>query len=103
MAWCKVLLRWLRYNVLFIVVVDFMVTYEHTKHAAGDETEQNIAQSTLYASVSSRNRRTVLRTVAAAVVETVQAPPAITFLHEEQFQIPTAVLLTESLPQKVQV
>jgi hypothetical protein len=65
-----------------------------------------------------------LRTVAAAVVETVQAPPAITFLHARHFQIPTAVLLTESctkangldeplenpnnnqvrtLPQKVQV
>ena len=34
--------------------------------------------------------------MAAAVVETVHAPPAMTFLHEEQFQIPTAVLLTES-------
>lgn len=68
----------------------------------------------LYASVSSRNRRTVLRsinrkktqccesswtylrTVAAAVVETVHAPPAITFLHDPQFQMPTAVLFTES-------
>lgn len=57
----------------------------------------------LYASVSSRNRRTVLRTVAAAVVETVHAPPAITFLHDPQFQMPTAVLFTESLPQNVQV
>jgi len=65
-----------------------------------------------YASVSSRSRRTVLlgvnrrktrinsrtylRTVAAAVVETVHAPPAITFLHDPQFQMPTAVLFTES-------
>lgn len=42
-----------------------------------------------------------LRTVAAAVVETVQAPPAVVFLHALQCQIPTAVRLTESLPQKV--
>jgi hypothetical protein len=40
--------------------------------------------------------KTYLRTVAAVVVETVQAPPAIVFLHAEQCQIPTAVLLTES-------
>lgn len=33
---------------------------------------------------------TYLRTVAAAVVDTVQAPPAITFLHDPHFQIPTA-------------
>lgn len=44
----------------------------------------------VYASVISRNRRTVLRTVAAAVVVTVHAPPAITFLHELQRQMPTA-------------
>jgi hypothetical protein len=69
----------------------------------------------LYASVSSRSRRTVLktrsmirpasiiykmfthlRTVAAAVVETVHAPPAIVFLQALQCQIPTAVLFTES-------
>jgi hypothetical protein len=37
-----------------------------------------------------------LRTVAAAVVATVQAPPAIVFLHERQCQMPTAVRLTES-------
>ena len=37
-----------------------------------------------------------LRTVAAVVVETDHAPPAIVFLHAEQCQIPTAVLLTES-------
>jgi len=41
--------------------------------------------------------------VAAVVVETDQAPPAIVFLQAEQCQIPTAVLLTESLPQKVHV
>ena len=39
---------------------------------------------------------THLRTVAAEVVETVHAPPAMTFLHEEQFQIPTFVLFTVS-------
>jgi hypothetical protein len=68
----------------------------------------------LYASVRSRRRRIVLedkrkkrpssvpsckeglsrgaylRTVAAAVVDTVHAPPAIDFLHAEQFQMPTA-------------
>ena len=36
------------------------------------------------------NRRAYLRTVAAAVVDTVHAPPAITFLHAEHFQMPTA-------------
>jgi hypothetical protein len=36
------------------------------------------------------NRRAYLRTVAAAVVDTVHAPPAIDFLHAEQFQMPTA-------------
>lgn len=35
-------------------------------------------------------RRAYLRTVAAAVVDTVHAPPAIDFLHAEQFQMPTA-------------
>ena len=34
--------------------------------------------------------------MAAAVVDTVHAPPAITFLHAPQLQIPTAVRLTES-------
>jgi hypothetical protein len=48
-----------------------------------------------------REGRAHLRTVAAAVVETVQAPPAVVFLHALQCQIPTAVRLTESLPQKV--
>ncbi len=45
----------------------------------------------------------VERTVAAAVVPTVQAPPAKTLLHPLHFQIPTAVRLTASFPQKVQV
>ena len=40
--------------------------------------------------------KTNLRTVAAAVVETVQAPPAVVFLQALQCQIPTAVRLTES-------
>ena len=39
---------------------------------------------------------TDLRTVAAAVVDTVHAPPAMTFLQDEQPQIPTADLFTES-------
>lgn len=37
-----------------------------------------------------------LLTVAAAVVETVQAPPAVVFLQALQCQMPTAVRLTES-------
>ena len=37
-----------------------------------------------------------LRTVAAAVVDTVQAPPAIVFLQALHDQIPTAFLFTES-------
>lgn len=48
-------------------------------------------------------RRIVDRTVAAAVVATVQAPPARVFLQARHFQIPTAERFTESLPQKVQV
>lgn len=55
------------------------------------------------ASRNSARRRTVLRTVAAAVVDTVQAPPAITLRQDLQSQIPTADRLTVSLPQKVQV
>jgi hypothetical protein len=43
------------------------------------------------------------RTVEAAVVPTVHAPPAITLWHPLHFQIPTAVRLTLSFPQKVQV
>src|SRR5271169_4792374 len=42
------------------------------------------------------NSQTYLRTVAAAVVVTDHAPPAIVFLHARQCQMPTAVLLTES-------
>jgi len=75
-----------------------------------------------YASVRSRRRRIVLekereassapitqrrvkrvsdlRTVAAAVVETVHAPPAMTFLHAEQFQMPTARRFTLSCIHK---
>jgi hypothetical protein len=45
----------------------------------------------------------VPRTVAAAVVDTVQAPPAITFLHPRHSQIPVALRLTASLPQNVHV
>ena len=43
------------------------------------------------------------RTVAAAEVLSVQAPPAMTFLQARHSQMPTALRLTESLPQKVQV
>ena len=46
---------------------------------------------------------TYLRTVAAAVVFIDQAPPATTFLHALQFQIPTAWRFTVSLPQKEHV
>jgi hypothetical protein len=42
------------------------------------------------------NRRAYLRTVAAAVVDSVHAPPAIDFLHAEQFQMPTARRFTVS-------
>jgi len=49
----------------------------------------------------SNTQDTYLRTVAAAVVDTVQAPPAMIFLHALHFQIPTAVLFTEScIPRK---
>ena len=37
-----------------------------------------------------------LRTVAAAVVETVHAPPATVFWHALHFQMPTAWRFTES-------
>jgi len=56
-----------------------------------------------YAAAESRRRRIVLRIVVPAGVETVQAPPAMTFLHALHFQMPTAVRFTESLPQNVQV
>ena len=45
---------------------------------------------------SSTQVKRYLGPVAAVVVETDQAPPAVVFLHAEQCQIPTAVLLTES-------
>ena len=64
-----------------------------TQSSYGTEIEENelaFIQGIHYAS------KTYLRTVAAVVVETDQAPPAIVFLHAEQCQIPTAVLLTES-------
>lgn len=43
------------------------------------------------------------RTVAAAVVDRAQAPPAMTLLHALHSQMPTFVRLTASLPQNVQV
>lgn len=46
---------------------------------------------------------THLRTVAAAVVDRVHAPPAMTFLHERHSQMPTALRLTLSFPQNVHV
>ena len=46
---------------------------------------------------------TYLRTVAAAVVFIDQAPPATTFLHALQSQIPTALRFTVSLPQNEHV
>lgn len=42
-------------------------------------------------------------TVAAVDVDNEYAPPATTFLHDLQAQIPTTVLLTESFPQNAQV
>lgn len=89
--------------------IKLQVPWLHTKTASADA----------YCSANSRRRRTVLctrrdqisaswriikdglqnahlRTVAAAVVETVQAPPAVVFLQALQCQIPTAVRLTES-------
>jgi hypothetical protein len=50
-----------------------------------------------------RKKVTHLRTVAAAVVDTVQAPPAMTFLQAPQFQIPTAERLTLSFGRVVYV
>lgn len=41
-------------------------------------------------------------TVTAEAVLKLYAPPAMVFLHDLQFQIPTQVLLTESFPQKEQ-
>jgi hypothetical protein len=41
--------------------------------------------------------------VALAAVVTIQAPPATVFLHDLQDQIPTALRLTASLPQKAHV
>ena len=41
--------------------------------------------------------RTHLRTVAAAVVVSVQAPPAVVLRHALQYHMPTALRFTESL------
>jgi hypothetical protein len=62
-----------------------------------------LLQFTAYDSTNSLNLLTVDLTVAAAVVPTVHAPPAIVFLHPLQCQIPTAVLFTESFPQNEHV
>ena len=51
----------------------------------------------------SRRRRIVERTVAACAVFIVYAPPASTLPHELQFQMPTFVRFTVSLPQNMQV
>ena len=51
----------------------------------------------------SRRRRIVERTVAACAVFMVYAPPASTLPHELQFQMPTFVRFTVSLPQNMQV
>lgn len=42
------------------------------------------------------------RTVAAAAVARMYAPPVRTFLHALQFQMPVAWRFTVSLPQKTQ-
>lgn len=57
----------------------------------------------IYASLSSRRRRMVLRTVAAAVVLSDHAPPATDLLQALQCQMPTALRFTVSLPQNEQV
>ena len=44
-----------------------------------------------------------VRVVMAAGVDKTYAPPAINFLHAEQFQIPVAFLFTVSFPQKTQL
>ena len=56
-----------------------------------------------YASLISRRRRMVLRTVAAAVVLMLHAPPATFLLQALHSQTPTTLRLTVSLPQKEQV
>lgn len=61
-----------------------------TQPQTGQHSEQGRARR------NEGERGTDLRTVAAAVVETVQAPPAVVFLQALQCQIPTAVRLTES-------
>lgn len=57
--------------------------------------------------LSARHRNRTLcthdRTVAAAEVLSVHAPPAMTFLQARHSQMPTDWRLTESLPQKVHV
>jgi hypothetical protein len=98
-------------------------------HARGDKTQSGGGQGRAYnntaetphASVTSRSRRIVLglyqeatlmmakkclthlRTVAAAVVDTVHAPPAIVFLHALQFQMPTAERFTLSYAESCSV
>lgn len=60
-----------------------------------------LAQNPSHSSTASRRRRMVLRTEVAACVFTLHAPPAMLLLQvfALHFQIPTAVLLTEFLPQ----
>ena len=52
-------------------------------------TNLNQKHKEIYCSFNSLNRRTADRTVAAAVVEYTQAPPATVRLHLLQDQIPT--------------
>lgn len=66
-------------------------------------TMRHVVKYPHYASLISRRRRIVLRTVAAAVVFIDHAPPATTFLQALQPQIPTALRLTVSLPQNEHV
>lgn len=72
------------------------------RRARGDDGQcYTRAASTTHPSAKEREgekeaSETHLRTVAAAVVETVHAPPAVVFLQALQCQMPTAVRLTES-------
>lgn len=56
----------------------------------------------VYFSVFSRRRRMVERTVTAAEVLRVYAPPALVFLQPAHFQMPTAWRFMAYLPQKSQ-
>eukprot|EP00043_Microstomoeca_roanoka_P013040 m.127364 g.127364 ORF g.127364 m.127364 type:complete len:114 (-) comp15655_c5_seq1:915-1256(-) len=59
--------------------------------------------SPLYKPWLSRRRRMEARTVAAAAVPKLYAPPATVFLQCLQLQMPTALRFTDVFPQKEQM